>query len=51
MGKKLKRKKKKSIFSGIRKPLAKPTKVFKTRKGENDRKQKHKKPIEVDRSE
>lgn len=37
-----KKKKDKGIFEGIRKPVAKPTQTFKTRKDELDRKKKHK---------
>ena len=43
MAKKKKSKKKhKGIFDSIRKPLAPRTRKFKTRKGETDRKKKHK---------
>jgi len=39
---KTKKKKDKGIFEGIRKPTAKPSQKFKTRKDELDRKKKHK---------
>jgi hypothetical protein len=40
-------KKRKSIFSSVRKELAPPTRVFKTRKDQPDRKAKHKGNLEV----
>jgi len=43
MSKKKKSKKKnRPVWDSLRKPLAPPTKKFKTRKGELERKQKHK---------